>query len=141
MGVPDVVAGPAEILGVLARPAAELLQRIGDVLVVLGEVGMQHHPLVAREFGRVAHQTGRDRERRTGRQPDPHHRPVGRIVEGVDHPDEVAQDVWLGLDEAIRRQPAGALADAHRPAGRVEADAVVAAAAMVSSSRTPFGKT
>ena len=98
-------------------------ERIGDVLVVLGEVGVQHHPLVARQRRGVAHQPGRDREGRAGRQPDPHHRPGRRIVEGVHHPHHVGEDRRLGLDHAVRRQPARALADAHRPAGRVEADA------------------
>ena len=40
MGVPDIRARPSELLGILARPTAEVFQRIGDVLVVLGEVGV-----------------------------------------------------------------------------------------------------
>ena len=47
--VPDVLPGPAQILRILPRPAAELRQRIGDVLLVLRQVGVQHHPLVPGE--------------------------------------------------------------------------------------------
>ena len=39
--VPDVGADPAERLGVLGRRAAEALAAVGDVVVVLGEVGVQ----------------------------------------------------------------------------------------------------
>ena len=46
MGMPDIVAGPAQILGILSRPAAEFFQRLGHVLVVLGQMGVQPHPLV-----------------------------------------------------------------------------------------------
>jgi len=41
MGVPDIRPGPAQLLGILPRPHAELRLGIGDVLVVLGEVGVQ----------------------------------------------------------------------------------------------------
>ena len=46
MRVPDIITRPTQILRVLARPAAEFLKTIGDVLVVLRQMRMQHHALV-----------------------------------------------------------------------------------------------
>ena len=92
VGVPDVLAGPAEVLGVLPGPAAELAERIGDVLVVLGEVGVQHHPLVARERAR-RRASARSRPRRASRaRARPAPSPRARVVEGVDHPHHVGED-------------------------------------------------
>jgi hypothetical protein len=44
-------------------------------------------------------------------------------VKPIDHPDRIRQDRRLFLDEAVGRQAAPALAQAHRPARGVEADA------------------
>ena len=55
MGVPDVIARPAQILGVLPRTAAEFGQGIGDILVILSQMSVQHHTLVTRQNGGVAH--------------------------------------------------------------------------------------
>jgi hypothetical protein len=73
MGVPDVIPGPAEILGVLPGPAAETVQRIGHVFVVLGQMRVHHHALVTRKKGGITHQLPADGEGRTGRDGDPNH--------------------------------------------------------------------
>ena len=78
--VPDVVAGPAEVLGVLPGAAAELRERVGDVLVVLGQVGVEHHPLVARR-ARRRRASARSRPRRASRargRPGPSRRATDR---------------------------------------------------------------
>ena len=63
-----------------------------------------------------------------------------RVVEGVDDADHVVEDGALVLDEAVGRQAAGALADAHRArASGGSGCRRSAAASIVSSSRTPFG--
>ena len=121
--VPYVGTGPAEVLGILPRPAAEPLERERDIVGVLGEMGVQHHALVACEQRRLAHQLGADRERRARRDGDADHRAVERIVEPVDHPDGVGEDRVLVLDQRVGRQPARALAHAHAAARGVEADA------------------
>ena len=65
--MPGIAAGPAELLGVLGGRAVELLARVGDVVVVLGQVGVQRHAVFARQQGRVAHQLAAHRKRRAGR--------------------------------------------------------------------------
>ena len=65
--VPDVGADPAELLGIFGRRAAELLAAVGDVVVVLGQMGVQRHAVAARQHGRLAHQVVADRERRARR--------------------------------------------------------------------------
>ena len=81
---------------------------------------MQHHPLVAGEERGVAHQLPAHRKGRAGRHADPQHRAFRGVVEGVDHPDRVVEDGGLRLHQRVGRQPARALADAHRAPGRVE---------------------
>ena len=41
MGMPDVIAHPSQIFRILTWPAAEFLQRIGNVFIVLGQVRVQ----------------------------------------------------------------------------------------------------
>jgi hypothetical protein len=43
------VAQPAQVLRVLRRRAVELFAAVGDVVVVLGQVGVQPHPVAARQ--------------------------------------------------------------------------------------------
>ena len=62
VGVPHVVAQPAQALGVFGGRLVELLAAVGDVVVVLGEVGVQSHAasVAARQAGRFAHQVRAD---------------------------------------------------------------------------------
>ena len=123
MGVPDAIPYPTQRLGVFAGPATEGVERPGHVLRVLRQMSMESHALVLGQRRRVAHEPAGNRERRAGGNADPDHRALGRVVEGVDEPDAVVDDVRLALDEAVGRQAAVALADAHRPARRVEPQA------------------
>ena len=121
MRMPDIGPRPAQILGILSGTAAELREGIGDILVILGQVGMQHHPFVPRQKRGVAHQFPTDREGRTWRHANPAHGPLGRVVEGVDHPDAIVQNGGLVLDKVIGGKAARALPDAHSAARRVKA--------------------
>ena len=123
MGVPYAVAHPSQRLGVFTGSAPEGFERPGDVLGVLGQMGVQPDILVLGQRRRVAHQLAGDRERRARSDADPDHRALGRIVERVDHPDAIVDDVGLALDQAVGRQAAVAFADAHRAASRVEPQA------------------
>ena len=118
--MPDIRAGPTQFLGILPRTASELREAIGDILVILRQMGVQHHPLVPRKDSGIPHQLATDRERRTGRQPHPHHRPLARVVKGIHHPDAILKDRRLPLHQRIRRQAPGTLANAHRPPRRVK---------------------
>jgi hypothetical protein len=89
MGVPDIRPGPAQILGVLPRTAAEILQRIGHVFVVLGQMRVHHHALVSRQKGGIAHQLAADGKGRAGRDGDADHGAGARIVETVYDADAV----------------------------------------------------
>ena len=123
MRVPDIRAGPAQILGILAGAAAEFRQRIGDILVILGQMGMQHHALVARQKRGIAHQITADREGRTGRKTHPHHGPRRGVMEAVHHADAILQNRGLALDQTVGGQAAVAFTNAHGAARRVETQA------------------
>ena len=56
MGMPHVAAHPAQVLRVLRGRAVEFFFCIGDVVVVLGQVGVQAHAVGAGQLGRCAHQ-------------------------------------------------------------------------------------
>ena len=51
----DIGAGPTKFFSILSRATSKLRERIGDVLVVLGQMGVQHDPLVAGQQRRIAH--------------------------------------------------------------------------------------
>ena len=51
MGVPDIGARPPRTFGILPRQTAELVQRKGHIHVIHGQMGVQHHALVARKNG------------------------------------------------------------------------------------------
>jgi len=74
MRAPHVRPDPAEALCIFSRCAAELLARVGDVVVVLGQVRVQRDLVLAREQRRVAHQLAAHRERRARRDHDALHR-------------------------------------------------------------------
>ena len=56
VGVPHIVAHPAQIFGVLRGGAVELFAGVGDVVVVFGQVGVQANTVGAGELCRFAHQ-------------------------------------------------------------------------------------
>ena len=76
VGVPDIGAQPAQVFGVLGRGAGELLARVGDVAVVLGQMGVQLHAVYTRQQRGVSHQPAADAERRARR----HHDALERCV-------------------------------------------------------------
>ncbi len=121
--VPDVRADPAEILGQLHRRAAEGRPAVVGLVARLGKVRVRVDAVGARQLDALAHQVGRDRERRAGRQHDPQHRVAACVVVLLDQPPRVAQDGILVLDHAVGRQAAARFADRHRAAGGVEAEA------------------
>ena len=58
--VPHIIAGPAQIFGILARSAAEFVDGLGDILVIFGQMGVQHHAFVTRQNCGIAHQFAAD---------------------------------------------------------------------------------
>ena len=114
MGVPDVLARPTEVFGVLPRAAAKLRLRIGNILVVLRQMGVQPYAFVPRQHRCIAHQLARDGKRRTGREANAYHRAGRRVMKPIHHPDAILKDVCLALHQAVRRQAPIAFADAHR---------------------------
>ena len=63
MCVPDIFANPPKVFGVLPRTAAKFLEAVCNVLVILRQMGMQHHTFVTGQKGRIAHQLAAHRER------------------------------------------------------------------------------
>ena len=82
--------------------------------------------MAAGQCGRVAHQLRRDGERRAWRDRNPAHRAGLWVVVPGDHLLGVGEDCILLLDHAVGRQPAPGLAQRHRAAARVKADAELA---------------
>ena len=122
--MPDVLAGPARVVRIFGRRAAEVLARVGDVVVALGEVRVQAHAVGSRERRRLAHEVARHRERRAGRGRDAQHRVRRRIVERLDRRRCVSRRIASSSStSASGGRPPFDLADAHRAAARVEAQA------------------
>jgi hypothetical protein len=92
--------------------------------------------VLAREVGGPPHQVVRHRKGRAGSERDPRHGPRPRIVVLADEPPRVGEDHVLRLHDVVRGQAALALAAAHRPARRVEADAEVAGGADLGVDET-----
>jgi len=121
VGVPDVRTGPAEVGGIVRRAHAELFQAVADVVVVLGEMGVQADPIAPGEVRRIPHQAPAHGEGRAGRHHDPAHGEPGRVVPALDQGLHVLQDRPFVLHHRIRGQAARALADAHGAPCGVEA--------------------
>ncbi|MNG91527.1 hypothetical protein D3C79_504380 [compost metagenome] len=117
------MADPAKVFGVLGRGHAKLLAAIGDVVDVLGQVGVQRHPILARQHGSFAHQVAADRERRAWRDYDAAHRAVAGIVVVLDQALRFLEDVGFLFHHRVRWQAALALAHAHAAARGMEAHA------------------
>ena len=69
-------------------------------------MGVHADPQVPGQFGGLCHQIGGHLERRARGEDDPRHRPRARVVEEVDHPPGVLEDLVVRLDNRVRRQPA-----------------------------------
>ena len=124
---PDVVTAPAQAFDIGDRPLTELAFAEAVFVEGLGEMGVQAHAVVAaREFGALAHQLRGHAERRAGRKTDAQHRVTRRVVEAGDDPRAVGEHRVLVLAQAVRRQPAFTLPEAHAAAGRVETHAELA---------------
>lgn len=123
VGMPDIGTDPAQAFGVLRGGEAEFLAREGDVVVVLGQVGVQRHAVRTRQHGGLAHQLARHRERRARRQHHAQHGVACAVVVLLDQAQAVAQDGFLFLHHRVGRQAALAAAQAHGAARRMKAHA------------------
>ncbi len=118
---PDVLAEPAELVGVLGGRAARLLPAVGVFLTGLGQVGVHPHAELTGQLGRLAHEPGADRERRARRQGHLHHGAGGRVVEPAHRFGRRGQRGVRVLDDLGGRQPARRAAQVHRPPAGMEA--------------------
>ena len=113
---PNVGSGPAHRLGVGERRHPEAVD--AELLLVhrLGEMCVHRDARVTRQIGRCSHEVGRDRERRTGGDHDPHHRTGVGIVVSRDDPLGVVENRLWVFDDRIRGKATVALTKAHRTA-------------------------
>ncbi len=79
--------------------------------------------MLARQHRALLHQFAGHAERGAGRQDDLHHRAGFGIVIALDQAQAVFQNCFFAIHNTIRWQPALALAQAHRPARCLQADA------------------
>ncbi len=121
--VPDVLAGPAEVLHEVDGTLAERLQAEMFLVDGLGDVSVKTHSVLSRELGRGSHQLRRHREGRARRHSDSRHRAGLRVVVARDHRLGVGEDRVLLLDHPVRRQAAFRLAQRHRASTGVESQA------------------
>ena len=117
-----------------------VLARVGDVVVVLGQVRVQRHAVLARQQRRSrasgrgsprTASTARPTMRRIAWRAASCQRSITRCVS--------FRIAASSLDHAVGRQAALRLAHAHRAARGMEAHADLARRLELSSSRTPFG--
>ena len=114
---------PAALLEIVERPAAVHLLAELVLVLGLGQMGVQADVELVGELGGRAHQRGRHRERRAGRQRDLHHRVLAALVMLCDHARAVGEDRVLVLHHAVGRQAAVALRAVHRAARQQHAHA------------------
>ncbi len=118
---------PAEVLGVLRGRAAEGAGRQNASSSRVSARWVCSRTLRARASSALSRiSSAGHRERRAGRERDAGHRVRRRVVPAVDRVGAGGEDRVVILDDRVRRQPAGRLAEVHRPAGGVEADADLA---------------
>ena len=125
MSEPRPVRQPTRALEVLRRAAAEALQRVGVVLGVLGEVGVQTDVEALGELDRAHHQRLGHRERRARGEGDAHHRPEPAVVMTGDCLLAGGEDVVVVGHDVVGRQAAVLLRQRHRAAGGMEAHAEI----------------
>jgi hypothetical protein len=123
VGVPHVVAHPAQVFGVLRGGAVELLACVSDVVVVFGQVGVQAHAVGAGQLCRFAHQVLAHAEGRAGGHGHMRHRAEAGVVPGLDQALGFFQDGGFFFDHAVGRQAALRFAHAHAAACGREAHA------------------
>ena len=117
-------SGPSQsdLLGVVDRAAAELLQAERVLVLRLAQVRVHPDLVGAGQRGRLAQQVAGDGEGRARRQADPQHRAGRGVVVAVDGVLAGGEDGVDLLDHVVRRQAAVALPQVHGAAGRVEAE-------------------
>ena len=135
VGVPHVIAGPAQRFDIRHGAQAKRLQTECFFLNGLGQMCVQPHTIGAGQGRRFAHQVGRDGERRTRGQHHPRHGMARGVVIGLDEPAAVAQDKRFVFGHTVGRQAALAFAQGHRAARGVEAHPDISRGAYLAVQR------
>ena len=123
MRVPHVRPDPAQLFGQLHRRAPKGLQAVGVLVLRFGQVRMRVHAIAARHRHTFAHQVGRNREGRAGREHHAQHTEALGVVVFLNQAARVAQNRRLVLDHAVGWQATLAFTHRHRAARGVEAKA------------------
>ena len=116
VGVPHVVAQPAQVLRVLRGGAVELFAAVGQVVVVFCQVGVQAGAVCAGQLGAQAHQVAADAEGAARGHGHVDHAAVFSAVVLLDQALGVFQDGIFVFHHVVGRQAACALAHAHAAA-------------------------
>ena len=106
MRMPNIRPDPPKVFCVFSRPAPELIQRIGNVLFVLGQMRVHHYSFVPRQRGRFTHQVTAHRKRRTWCDTHAAHGPFTCIMKLVDHTNTVGKNIFLILYQTVWGQAA-----------------------------------
>ncbi|MOA46004.1 hypothetical protein D3C78_1684640 [compost metagenome] len=97
MGMPHIVADPAQVLGVLGWRHTEFLAAVGDVIDVLGKVRVHRHTVLARQHRGFAHQVAAHRKRRARRHDHAQHRAMTGVMVVLDQTLRLLEDVAFFL--------------------------------------------
>src|ERR1035438_25395 len=120
VGEPHVAVQPSELVNNIERAPAKARQAIAFLRDRLREVGVQPQTKPAGERGRLSHELRADRKRAARRHHDGD--PV-TVVQPGHHRLGRREDRVGALDDVVRRQAPGALAEVHRTTGKVESNA------------------
>ena len=116
MRMPNIMPQPAQILRILRRRTAELLAAVRQVMIILGQMGMQTRPILTRQHCRLTHQITAHTERRTRRHGNIEHTACRRIVILLNQALRILQNKVFFFNHAVRRQTALTLPNTHAAA-------------------------
>jgi energy-coupling factor transporter ATP-binding protein EcfA2 len=105
--MPDIGSNPAEVSSVLRWGPPKALQTVGQIVIVLGQMGVQTHAVPAGKCGVHAHQVPAHAEGLAWCKCDLDHRTVAWIVISRNDALALAQDCVFGSHQLIPRKAAG----------------------------------
>ena len=120
MRMPDIISCPSDGIGIVTWAHAKGGKAVINILDILGKMRMQTDSQMTCKSRTFPHQVYRYRKGRTGGERHTLHGMTVGIVKGLHHTLTIGKNGVFIFAQAVRRQSALALTNAHRTARSVE---------------------